>query len=192
MATKTAGTRVTLQAALDACAMPVDRVPSVSAAEARMNEMGANADAVGRRLMRFERALDPNLRAVDAARIPDAEFYEASEHIAETRREYPRTNRLAAEARRAHEAELDAERVRRRALVQEAKSATRARLIANGEAFLADLEEAQLLDQAEYETLPMQVREADAMSGGGVFPRLAIIAPEQLRARLEMLQALDD
>jgi hypothetical protein len=177
---------------LDACATPLDQAESVLSAAARMADAAATAEAAAKRLARYERALDVNRRGHDTPNISDQDLFEAVEFVAAARIDQAKTYRQAAEARSSYEASVDAERVRRRALVRQAKAATRARLLDSGARFLADLEEAHQLDRAEFETLTLQLREADAMSGGGVFGRLAVIEVECLKARLAALRAITD
>jgi hypothetical protein len=148
-----------------------------------MAATAATAEAAAKRLTRYEQILDANRRPHDAPRFSDDDVLDAVEHVAAARIDDARARRQAAEAKRAYEEAVSAERAQRRAKVRHDKRTHAARLHAALEAVVVENEKAQGLDEAEYEVLSVVEREVDALSGGAAFPRLAW--RELTRARLD-------
>jgi len=176
-----------LTAALAACGTPITDEPAVRAAAERT----AAKDAVAAAAERQRDDLDAATRGTgDGA--SDAAALDAIEHLPGARIAAARARREANAEKAAYDETVAAVRQQRGERLDEAERATRERILASGEAFYADIVAGHTIDRLRHELMTADERWVNAMVPGGAFAKLAIVHPEQLRARLDALRALDD
>jgi hypothetical protein len=110
-----------LKAAQVACAIPIDDLDAVKAAETRMAETGATAERAEGRLLRFEQVLDPNRRvAGNQSGFSEADYLEARQHRESAYVEYAGARTAFLQAKDAFHQLRDEEKARRLKLLEAA------------------------------------------------------------------------
>jgi hypothetical protein len=151
---------------------PID---AVAQAATEMERAAIIAETAQRKRLRMEIALDSNRRVGgDGPGFTEDETLAAVEGIAEARVQDARATRAAKEARANYDAAVAAERADRRVAVHAEMRPIAKKLDAALKVCIELNETARRLDAALHECRSLDERQADAMSGGAAFARLAL------------------